>query len=253
MVMDFFRPGSSILHRFDPRAKLLLLLVVTVCFFLPFQLEVPAVYAAVLAALVGFCLGAGELRKTLLAIAPLLLVICVLTPLFKPGGRILWAPFGLPYITSGGLRETARLAVRFAGIMLAFFAVFRTIELNELILALRWFGLSFRTSLVLTIALRFIPSLAQVYANVRDAHTLRRSQGKREGIFDRLIPVLTSLVIQAVRGIPTLAMVLESRGFGRSNTRTQYAALEGGTRLARHLMIAGAAAVILIAPIALPR
>lgn len=251
MIVDFFKPGVSVLHRFDPRAKLPLLLVITTCFFLPFRLAIPASYAAALAVVVGVCLGLGELKKAVLAIAPLLLVICALTPLFMQGGRLLWAPFGLPYITSAGLLQTARLGIRFCGITFVFFAVFRTIELDDLILTLRWYGLSYRVTLVLTIALRFIPTLAQVYANVRDAHALRRSGGRRERPMERLIPVLTSLVIQAVRGIPTLAMVLESRGFGRSNPRTCYAELPGGARLARHLAAAAAIALCCLAPLAL--
>ena len=253
MIVDFFRPGASVLHRFDPRAKLPLLLVISACFFLPISPGISAAYLAVLAVVVAAALGPRELAKVVLAITPLLLVICVLTPLFVQGGGLLWAPFGLPYITSAGLLQTARLLTRFSGITLAFFAVFRTIELNDLILALRWYGLSHRMSLVLTIALRFIPTLAQTYANVRDAHALRKSGGRREKPMERLIPVLTSLVIQAVRGIPTLAMVLESRGFGRSNPRTQYAELPGGPRLARHMMAAAAIALACLAPLALPR
>jgi energy-coupling factor transport system permease protein len=253
MIVDFFRPGTSALHSFDPRAKLPLLLVITVCFFLPIRLGISAAYVALLAVAVGASLGPRELGKAVLAISPLLLVICAFTPLFARGGGLLWAPFGLPYITSAGLLQTARLVIRFTGITLAFFSVFRTIELNDLILALRWYGLSHRMSLVLTITLRFIPTLAQTYVNVRDAHALRKSWGRREKPMERLIPVLTSLVIQAVREIPTLAMVLESRGFGRSNPRTQYAELPGGSRLARHMAAAAVIALACLAPIALPR
>jgi energy-coupling factor transport system permease protein len=253
VAMDFFSPGSTLLHRFDPRAKLLLLIAVTACFFLPLPLEVLAAYVGALSALVGFSLGWRQLGKSLLAIAPLLLVICLFTPLFRAGGRVIWAPFGLAYLTSDGASATARLLARFTGITLGFFAAFRTIELDELILTLRWYGLPYRSTLILTIALRFIPSLAEVYANVRDAHTLRRGVESGKRPFERLIPVLTSMIIQAVRGIPTLAMVLELRGFGRANRRTEYRTLGSAQRLARHLAVGALLAAVLFAPLALPR
>jgi energy-coupling factor transport system permease protein len=250
MVLDFYKPGSGLLHRFDPRAKLILLATVTTCFFLPFRLEVLGVYLAALLILVGFCLGAEELGKSLAALAPLLAVICLLTPLFRRGGSAVWSPFGVPYLTSAGILEAARLAARFAGITLAFFASFRTIDMNDLILTMRWFGLPFRASLVFIITLRFIPSLFGVYGNVRDAHALRQSPTRKRRFFERLIPVLTSMIIQAVRGIPTLAMALECRGFGRRNSRTQYMALGNGARLARHLSISALATLLLLAPLA---
>ncbi len=249
MIVDFFRPGTSVLHRLDPRAKLPLLLVVVVCFFLPFPPSVSASYVLALALAAGICLGVRQLGRAMLAVAPLLIVILILTPLFTRSGTTLWSPFGLPYLTSGGLIHTARLLIRFCGITLAFFSVFRTIELDDLILALRWYGLSYKVSLVITISLRFIPTLAQVYANVRDAHALRGSGGRRGRPIAGLIPVLTSLVIQAVRGIPALAMVLETRGFGRSNARTQYAELPGGGRLARHMVLAAVISACLLAPL----
>jgi energy-coupling factor transporter transmembrane protein EcfT len=50
VAVDFFKPGDSFLHRFDPRAKLPLLAVLVACFFLPLPLVVSAIYAAGLAA-----------------------------------------------------------------------------------------------------------------------------------------------------------------------------------------------------------
>ncbi len=247
MALEFFRPGTSILHRFDPRAKLLLLAVLVLCFFLPFRLEVSLFYLTMLVATICFCLGAGELKKPFIAIAPLLIVISVFTPFLRISGDVLWAPFGITYISSGGLNETAGLIMRFVGITLGFFAVFRSIDPNDLILTLRWFGLSFRAALVLVITLRFIPSLVETYGNVRDAHSLRNGE-KKKGIFAKLIPVLTSILINAVRGIPTLAMTLEARGFGRSNKRTEYAALGSGKRLTLHLCTAGLLAVLFLSP-----
>jgi energy-coupling factor transport system permease protein len=250
MALEFFRPGDGILHRLDPRAKLILLAVLVLCFILPFRLEVSCAYLAALGMAVGLILGVGELKTSLRAIAPLLIVIAVLTPILRRGGDVLWAPFGAVYLTRDGLREAAGLLIRFAGLTLSFFAVFRSIDPNDLILALRWFGLSYPAALVLVIVLRFIPTMSQVYGNVRDAHALRSGTGKRNG-FATIIPVLTSVLISAVRGIPSLAMTLESRGFGRANRRTEYRALESGKGAVIQICGAGILAVALLSPLLL--
>ncbi len=132
MSVDFYLPGESIIHRFDPRAKLILLAAAVACFFLPIPQMASAAYLAVLAILLGLCLGIRELVKSLLAIAPLLLIILILTPLLTRTGGVIWSPFGYPLATRGGMDLTVRLLVRFSGITFGFYLAFRTIEVNDL-------------------------------------------------------------------------------------------------------------------------
>jgi len=246
MTVDFFRPGHSFLHRFDPRAKLLLLMPLFVCFFLPGPLWLPASYAGALALVIAGWLGPRELAVPLRAIAPILLLICLLTPPFHLRGRPLVRLFSLTLLTSEGLEETILLFMRFTGITLASFVVFRTLDLNDFVLSLRWFGLPFSLCLVLIVTLRYIPSLGATWRNVRDAHRLRSgpSQPKARG----WMPLFTSILIEAIKGIPSLAMALESRGFGRKTPRTSYAVLPAANRFVAYLVIALAVSAVLIVP-----
>jgi len=180
-----------------------------------------------------------------------LLIICLLTPVFHRDGAALWSVSGFALLTTDGLRESARLVLRFTGRTLAFYAAFRSLDMNELILAFRWYGLSYRISLIVIIALRFIPSLFVVYRNVQDAHLLRRSRGRKPGFFRRTLPVLTSVFIQAIRGIPSLAMALETRGYGRRGKRSEYSVLPGGRRLAVSMGAAAVLTALVLAPLAL--
>ncbi len=246
MVIDFFKPGTSFLHRFDPRAKLILLAPVMACFFLPAHPAVSAAYVALIAAVIAAAFGPSELGVPLRPILPVLLLICLLTPPFHRGGRVLLRVFSFPVVTTEGLGLTLTMLLRFSGISLAFFAVFRSIELNELMLGLRWFGLPFSLSLLVIIAFRSIPSLGQTYRSVQDAHRLRAGPpsprgGRRRGRLASFLPILTSVLIQAVKGMPVLAMVLESRGFGRVNPRTSLVELKRG-----HAFVADLAASALI-------
>ncbi len=127
MVVDFYRPGSSWLHSFDARAKLILLAPAIASFFLPvpFWAVLPALAGS--AIIIAITLGPGELLKPLRAIGPVLLLICLLTPPFVPEGKPLVSIFGLALITSTGLSRTFTTLTRFIGITLAFVAVFRSI------------------------------------------------------------------------------------------------------------------------------
>ncbi len=253
VAVDFFKPGTSFLHRFDPRAKLLLLAPVTVSLLIPAPVVVSACLVAFLLGVIGAAFGPSELTVPLRPILPVLILIALLTPLFHRSGTVLLAVRGFALVTGGGLRAALAMILRFGGISLAFFAAFRSIELDDLVLALRWFGLPYSACLVVIIAFRSLPSLASTYRNVQDAHRLRcgPASGARHawrGAAKTFLPILTSVLIQAVKGIPVLAMVLESRGFGRPNPRSSFAELKRGGALAADLAVAaGLSAVCLLA------
>jgi energy-coupling factor transport system permease protein len=184
------------------------------------------------------------------AIAPILILICLLTPPFHPQGRPLVRFLSTTLLTSEGLEETILLFMRFTGITLTCFAVFRTLDLNDFVLSLRWFGLPFSLCLVLIITLRYIPSLGETWRNVRDAHKLRNGPlqtGKRNKARGWM-PLFTSILIEAIKGIPSLAMALESRGFGRKTPRTSYAVLPPASRFVADLAIVVGVSVVLITP-----
>ena len=250
MTIEFALPGRSLLHRWDPRAKLAGLVIILPAFFVFPSPWLPGTYAAALALLLWLFLGGRELWKSISAVVPVLAVICILTPLFRRGGQPVWSAFGFPLLTSEGIAETGRMAGRFAGLTLAFFAVFRTLNADDLVLALRWYGLPFRGALAITIALRFIPTLFALSQNVRDAHALRRAGEGRTSFFARTIPQLTSVFIQAVRVIPSLAMALETRGFGRANRRTSLMTLPTGKGVAWSFVVVALVAAAAYSPLA---
>lgn len=261
MTLDFYKPGTSFLHRFDARAKLLLLLPVTASFFVPSSPAAGGVLVLLLAAVIAAAFGPRELAVPLKPILPVLVLVCLLTPPFTRGGRVLVEIAGFPLVTAAGLGATLAILVRFTGLTLGFFAVFRSVELNELMAGLRWFGLPFSLCLLVIVAFRSIPSLGQTYHNVQDAHRLRggtellapgRRRGRTRGRLTAFLPVLTSVLIQAVKAIPVLAMVLESRGFGRANPRTSHVQLKKGGALAVDLLIAAAAAAAFLAIVIVP-
>ncbi len=238
MITDTFKPGHSILHRLDPRPKLILLVLTTVVFFLPMPPLYLTPYVALLTLLTILCLGPRELVTPILGILPILLFVAILTPLFRREGKPIVLQMVRVITPIDGLTETGRMILRFTVDKLAFFLYLRTTEINNLVLALRWFRLPFGASLVVTITLRYIHYMVNVYSNIVAAHKLRSgTPGERErrwAFFRRIkrtLPVLTSVLIYAIKGVPLLSMALESRGVGRRNPRTMYVQLKQGRPL----------------------
>jgi energy-coupling factor transport system permease protein len=253
MNRDFFLPGGSFLHRFDPRAKLIVLLSGVVFLFLPNTVFPSFLLTLALAALIAGSLGAKELQKPITALLPILFFIVILTPLFRRGGSPLIVIGGVRILATEALRDIVSLSIRFLCITLLFYAVFRSTDPDGLVLALRASGLPYGAALMLIIALRTIPSLSAAYRDVTDAHKLRRAGAGREDRGSRaIVPVLTSVLIHAIKGIPLLAMALESRGYGRRGRRTSYAVLKSGRPLALDLAVAALIVAVLILCLLLP-
>jgi len=243
---DFSIAGGSLLHRYDPRAKLLVLLAGVVFLFLPHTVLPSLILAACLAVLIARCLGSGELRRPVAALLPIFLFIVLLTPVFRRGGTPLLELGGVRILTMEAVSDIVTLSVRFLCITLLFFAVFRSTDTDGLVLALRAVGLPYGAALMLIIALRTIPSLASAYRDITDAHKLRRAGiGREERGSRAIVPVLTSVLIHALKGIPLLAMALESRGYGRRNPRSSYAVLKAGRPLALDFAAAALMVVLL--------
>lgn len=264
MIAALYRSERSLLHRLDPRVKVLNLLSVAVVFFLPLSPLHLGGYLAALALLVALTLGLPELWRPIRTILPILVLVLLLTPPFHREGTTLMSVGRFSLVTDAGLREALRLVTRFTGITVAFFAYLRSTDPEQLVLSLRWFGLPFGAALVINIAFQYVPNFKVLYDQVQDAHRLRQpaatggAGGKRRapGVFRRLavsIPALTSVLILSVRRIPVLAMALETRGVGRSNRRSTYRELPTGRSLTVSVLIgAGVEALLFLTALMFP-
>ncbi|HEY8552139.1 MAG TPA: energy-coupling factor transporter transmembrane component T, partial [Thermaerobacter sp.] len=88
-------------------------------------------------------------------------------------------------------------------------------------------------AMMMTIALRFIPTLAEEAERIRKAQMARGAEFHRGGPLRRLralVPLLVPLFVGAFRRADDLALAMEARGYRGGAGRTRYRELRAGRR-----------------------
>lgn len=254
MNTTLFIPGKGPLYQYDPRAKLLTLLYGTAYFFFPIELYWLGISCMTIILVACWHVGTKNSFIPLRSIAPVLLLVLLLTPPFYRTGDSLASFQGFILLTSDGVITTVQLLCRFIGLTYLYYLFFSTTTIQQVILSLQWFRLPYTGALVITLSFRFIPYIGDLYHAICDAHSLRGSAVQKKSGFRLFqiksqLPILTSVIISSIKTIPNLAMSLEHRGIGRKNQRTCYKELEQSGKLFTHLVFFAIIAVILSLPL----
>lgn len=210
--------GDTAVHRCDARAKIVLLLVVSVAIFCAGG-WVPL---AVLAALAVGLLIAAEIP---LALASRMLVPVYVLAAFSVVFNVMAHP-GIE-----GLGTGLFFAVRMIVLVLASYVVCLTTSSSELLDAFGWFIGPLRTlkvpvddiALTLALSVRFIPVIQQEFARIRAAQLSRG--GDATGSFARRLAVWGSafgaLFVGLFRHADLLALAMDARCYGAGGARTR--------------------------------
>ncbi|MGC9521615.1 MAG: energy-coupling factor transporter transmembrane component T family protein [Anaerolineae bacterium] len=231
VVFDLYVPGTSWLHRLDPRVKLWGTIL---GFALPFILPDLASQAMFLIAIHVVLLTASIPRRAIgrfwRQMAILIVLILVLQPFLRPSGKVLFT-VGPLKLTVDGLHDAARLALRALGIAFVTAALLLTTEQPALIQALLRLGLPYTWGLTISLALRFLPALQGLFRTVRDAQSARgwTLEGNPVRRLRAYIPVLVAVLIGTLRMSDQLTLALASRGLETMKTRTTWRPLRMGT------------------------
>ncbi|WP_028777730.1 energy-coupling factor transporter transmembrane component T family protein [Shimazuella kribbensis] len=237
IVIGQFMPGNSILHRFDPRAKLLF---VFLFFFLIFFVNNISTYL-VIYLFVFFCIGLSQIRIRLFlgSIKPVLFIIIftsILHLVMTKGGTILLTtPFFTVY--EEGVRQAAFISSRFLIlVVMASLLTFTTSSLDltdaleQLMGPLRKIRVPVHElALMMSIALRFIPTLWEETEKIKNAQLARGANLESGNIFKRLtayIPIFIPLFLSSFRRAEELAMAMEARAYRGGIGRTKFRLLE---------------------------
>jgi len=228
VIFDTYIPGASFLHRLDPRAKFwATLLSLVLIFLLPNLLCQVLFILATHIILLAVDIPIGVLGRLWRQMAVLLVLILVLQPFFSPSGQLLVA-LGPVRLTSGGLLRAVELALRTAGMVFVTCALLFTTPQPALVRAFVKLGLPYTWGLTISLALRFLPAIQDLFRTIRDAQAARGwvAQGGLLKKFRDYIPILVAVLISTLRMSDQLTLALAARGLESTHPRSSWRELQ---------------------------
>ncbi len=234
-----YYPGNGVIHKMDPRAKILFTIAFIVLSFIAGN--------AVSLLLVTFALGVVILLsriplkmylKTLKPIIPIIILTSIINALYVSSGKVL-VEWQFITITSGGLLTALYMSTRIALlIMCSSMLTYTTTPtqltdaIERLLSPLKYIKLDVHSlAMMMTIALRFIPTLIEETEKIMSAQKARGADMENGGLLKRikaLIPVLIPLLISSFRRASELADAMECRCYHGGKGRTRMKKLHIG-------------------------
>lgn len=241
MKSSSFFYGKSLYYSFDPRAKIILTVLMCVVVFFSMPLWF---LAALTLLLLCFSLSQVGLKATLRSlklILPMLLFMVLFLPFRERSGTAILSVHSFVLVTEEGLLGLCEIANRFIFISIFFSLLSQTTKAEDILLAFRSFHLPYSACLVLSLALRFIPSLGDTFREIRESQRLRLpnpdEEEKSKNKFKSLMPTLIAALVVALKSIPSTGAALEMRGYGRKGRRSSYHTLKPLNEVFTHFLI----------------
>jgi len=245
ITIGSYLPGASALHRADPRTKIICALLLMIALFIT-NWWAPVLIALALAVILASLarIPAGYLLRALRPVLIILLfTLAVNAVAFSP------LRFSL-----AGLERGALFALRIVAIMLISTLVTLTTSPVALTDGLTLLAAPLRRlkvpvddlAMMLSIALRFIPTIMTEAQTIIKAQTARGAQFSSGPLTKRLrawTVILIPLLIQLFRRADTLALAMESRcytGIGRTRLRVLKMRARDGVAIAITVLLLGA-------------
>ena len=239
ITLGQFFPGTSLAHRLDPRTKILLTVVYIVALFCA---ESFVSYGLMVALLITGVKVSGVAPKALVrGLKPVLFIICftAILNLFYTPGEIL-VQFWVLKITKEGIFTAFFMALRISMLIMGTFLLTYTTSpialtdgLEALLGPLKKVKVPVHElSMMMSIALRFIPTLIEETDKIMSAQKARGADFESGSLLDRakaLVPILVPLFISAFRRADELAVAMECRCYhgGEGRTRLRQLKLKG--------------------------
>ena len=260
ITLGQYFPGNTIVHRMDPRTKLILVIVYIITLF---SAKHFLTYGLVLAALVTVVAASRiQLKVILKSMKPLLFIICLtgLLNLFYTQGEPLVHIWFLT-ITKEGIYAAFFMVLRITMLITGTFMLTYTTSpialtdgLEKLLDPLRRIKVPVHElSMMMCIALRFIPTLIEETDKIMSAQKARGADFETGSLLSRakaLIPILVPLFISSFRRADELAVAMECRCYHGGEGRTRMKQLHYE---ARDYMALAAGLILMIAVIVLGR
>ncbi|MBE6837957.1 MAG: energy-coupling factor transporter transmembrane protein EcfT [Ruminococcus sp.] len=238
ITLGQFFPGDSVVHHIDPRFKIIITALFITMLFCTDSfagLGVAAFYA-----LMSILISRIPLKmiiKGLKPIVPLIIFTSVLNVFFIDGETLF--AWNFIRITYEGVRTAAFMIIRIvcliAGTSLLTYTtspITLTDAIEQLLAPLKKIGVPVHEfAMMMTIALRFIPTLIEETDKIMSAQKARGADLETGGLMKRakaLVPILIPLFVSAFRRAEELAVAMECRCYHGDEGRTRLKQLKSG-------------------------
>ncbi|WP_019244406.1 MULTISPECIES: energy-coupling factor transporter transmembrane component T family protein [Bacillus] len=239
MIIGRYVPSDSIIHKMDPRSKLMLVFFFVCIVFLANNVVtygILGVYTLIL-----IMLSKIQLRFLINGLKPILFIIVftfLLHIFFTKEGDILF-DLGWLKVYEGGLKQGIFISLRFTYLILittlltlSTTPISLTDGLEKLLNPFKKVKLPVHElALMMSIALRFIPTLMEETSKIMKAQTARGVDFSSGPIKDRvgaIVPLLVPLFVSSFKRAEELAIAMEARGYRGGEGRTKYRLLHWG-------------------------
>lgn len=226
-----YYPVDSVIHRLDPRVKLMGAFLFIICVFLASNIFSIIVVTIFLVAMIILCkVPLSYMLKGLRSIV-LLLVVAGIFNLFLTPGNVL-VQFWIFRITDVGIKNCIFMIIRMVYLIVGTSIMTLTTTPNQLTDGLEK-ALGFlnkikipvhEIAMMMSIALRFTPILVDETDKIMKAQMARGADFESGGVFKRaksMIPILVPLFVSAFRRANDLALAMEARCYNGGDGRTK--------------------------------
>ena len=230
ITLGQYFPGNSLLHRFDPRSKIIFTVLFIAAIFLCKGLVSYGITLLILLIMIG--ISKVQPRVFLKGMKPVVfIVVCTaILNLFYTSGTVLWS-WGILKITEEGIWKAGFMVLRIlmliaCTLLLTYTTspILLTDGLEKLLRPLKKLHFPVHElSMMMSIALRFIPTLIQETDKIMSAQKARGADFDSGNLIQKakaLIPILIPLFISSFRRAEELAIAMECRCYHGDEGRT---------------------------------
>ncbi|WP_428910415.1 energy-coupling factor transporter transmembrane component T family protein [Niallia sp. Krafla_26] len=257
MILGRYVPVDSLLHRMDPRSKLIIIFLFVIIVFLANNVLTYGILLAYTLLMIAFSkVPFRFIINGLLPVLWLVLFTLLIHLFFTREGDVL-VEWGWFKIHEEGVRQGVFISLRFFLLILVTSLLTLTTTPIEITDGIEYLLAPLKKvkfpvhelALMMSIALRFIPTLMQETDIIMKAQSARGVEFTSGPIKDRLkaiIPLLIPLFISSFKRAEELAVAMEARGYRGGEGRTKYRQLSWGFSDTLMIMLLLAVTVLLI-------
>ena len=237
ITLGRYIPYDTIIHRLDPRTKIVAMILLLVCVFLPIgYIGFATLLVLVFALLKVAKIKISSVYKSLKPMWFMMVFILIINMFLIQEGEVLFTLFNRPFYTKA-FTQTLMIIIRLVLMISVTTVLTATTKPLDLTYGLEFFMTPLKVikfpaheiAMTISIALRFIPTILEETQKIMKAQASRGvylQEGSLNEKISAIISLIIPLFISAFQRSEELANAMEARGYNPSAKRTRYRTLK---------------------------